>query len=538
MTEPLLASGGDATPLKHAGTVSFGAPSLPLGKPALHKSWTIASPKEKQWQDVEIHTEDFLKGKAAVFTVKEMEKQGRAIAAPLRATTQAFQALVPPPAIGEEDKEGKMLEKPHEAAAGCTNGEAMTNLLNNCLGSGMLGMGFCIANLGLVGGLLVMLLSAFLNQRTMMMNLASCKYAGCKPASTEIGSKAYGKVGQLTLVFMVVFMGFFCMVSYVDATADSLSGLIDSLLPIGPVPKPQITKTTLAIVCWAAMLVPPTFLRSMSLVAVLSFFAFCGGVLIVISLSVVCIQILASGEGTKGDIRLWPESAAGFMSAFPIIMLVFSVQAGGDTVLETMKDRRPENQRKVLNTTFSLVFCLLYMIGALCYLTWKDGTKGDVLENMPSGSVPAIIVQMASLDLVVLSYMVMAIPCKVALLDLIFQKNEACDPKDPDYPSRTQFYGITIVLNVLALLMALAVSDLSMVLGFDGAVCTNFVAFMLPTAIFMKLQSAPADPTLTAYKMLSGRNTVDICIFLLGFASLVLSSYQLLQRFMETTATA
>merc|ERR1719221_1334968 len=193
----------------------------------LNKRWSFASPKEKQLQEVE--PEDFLhQGMAAVFTVNEMEKHGSVITAPLRATTQVFSALVPPP-VAEEDEEGDAppFAKPDEAA-GCTNGEAMTNLLNNCLGSGMLGMGYCIANTGLIGGLLVMLLSAYLNQRTMMMNLKSCKYAGCKPASTEIGSKAYGKAGQLTLVFMVVFMGFFCMVSYVDATADAVSGLIES----------------------------------------------------------------------------------------------------------------------------------------------------------------------------------------------------------------------------------------------------------------------------------------------------------------------
>jgi amino acid permease len=530
MKESLLASGGESPSLRHAGTVQIAKASLPLGRPSLHKSLSFASPKEKQWQDVE--PEDFmLQAKAAVFTVKGMEGAGAAIIAPLRATTQVFQALVPPPIAEEEEKDDAFKQPAEEAAeaATCTNGEAMTNLLNNCLGSGMLGMGFCIANTGLIGGLLVMLLSAFLNQRTMMMNLKSCKYAGCKPASTEVGSKAYGKAGQLTLVFMVVFMGFFCMVSYVDATADAVSGLIESFAGKQWVP----AQTTLAIVCWAAMLVPPTLLRSMSLVAMLSFFAFCGGVLIVISLSVVCIQILASGEAAVGEVRLWPESLAGFMSAFPIIMLIFSVQAGGDVVLETMKDRRPENQRKVLNATFTLVFCLLYMIGALCYFTWKDGTKGDVLQNMPSGSVAGIIVRMASLDLVVLSYMIMIIPCKVALLDLLFGKNEALQESTP-----AQFYGTTLVLNVLALLMALVVSDLSMVLGFDGAVCTNFVAFMLPSAIFLKVQSAPVDPqNQPVYKMFSLHNTVDIGVFLLGFASLILSSYQLLQRFMETSAS-
>ena len=37
----------------------------------------------------------------------------------------------------------------------------------------------------------------------------------------------------------------------------------------------------------------------------------------------------------------------------------------------------------------------------------------------------------------------------------------------------TEFYGTTLVLNVLCLGLALSVSDLSLVNGLNGAVCTN-----------------------------------------------------------------
>ena len=37
----------------------------------------------------------------------------------------------------------------------------------------------------------------------------------------------------------------------------------------------------------------------------------------------------------------------------------------------------------------------------------------------------------------------------------------------------SEFYGTTLVLNVLCLCLALSVSDLSLVNGLNGAVCTN-----------------------------------------------------------------
>merc|ERR1719326_1826570 len=112
----------------------------------------------------------------------------------------------------------------------------------------------------------------------------------------------------------------------------------------------------------------------------------------------------------------------------------------------------------------------------------------------------------------------MIIPCKVSLIDLFFHKNEARQES-----TMAQFYGTTMVLNVLALLTALVVSDLSLVLGINGAVCTNFVAFMLPAAFWLKVQSKPADPNLDAIAMFSPRNGKDAFVWILGAMSLVFS---------------
>ena len=81
------------------------------------------------------------------------------------------------------------LEIVDEDASLQTNSEAIVNLLNNCLGSGMLTMGFAIANAGIVPAICMMMLSAFLNRFTLLLNLHTCTLAGCDPASAEIGEK-------------------------------------------------------------------------------------------------------------------------------------------------------------------------------------------------------------------------------------------------------------------------------------------------------------------------------------------------------------
>ena len=52
----------------------------------------------------------------------------------------------------------------------------------------------------------------------------------------------------------------------------------------------------------------------------------------------------------------------------------------------------------------------------------------------------------------------------------------------------SQFYSVTLTLNALALLVATSISDLSIVNGLNGAVCTNLAAFVLPVLFYIKVR--------------------------------------------------
>ena len=116
------------------------------------------------------------------------------------------------------------------------------------------------------------------------------------------------------------------------------------------------------------------------------------------------------------------------------------------------------------------------------------------------------------------------IPCKLSLIDLIFSKNEARMEA-----STGEFYGVTLALNVAALGVALTVSDLSLVNGLNGAVCTNLVAFVLPVAFFIKIRSTPEGG---ATPVLSLANLPYFGIVAFGVFSLVSSGSAIVQRFL------
>merc|ERR1739838_142541 len=138
------------------------------------------------------------------------------------------------------------------------------------------------------------------------------------------------------------------------------------------------------------------------------------------------------------------------------MLLMFSIQACGAVVLATMADTSMRAMTKVTVHSYVMVYTLNCIVGGIVYLTFIEKTEKDAIKNlklpppmMPSHIMGAIAV-VALFILVDLSYMLMIIPCKIALLDMIF--------------------GTTVVLNMGALVFTLLVSDLSIILRINGAI--------------------------------------------------------------------
>eukprot|EP00929_Paragymnodinium_shiwhaense_P021881 TRINITY_DN14146_c0_g1_i1.p1 TRINITY_DN14146_c0_g1~~TRINITY_DN14146_c0_g1_i1.p1 ORF type:complete len:518 (+),score=145.10 TRINITY_DN14146_c0_g1_i1:77-1630(+) len=480
-----------------------GSPGM---KPLKHR-YTMAIPSEKQLKDVEVKV---CKGMMAGFA-RKIDGNSK-----LQRRVTAMMGNF----AGPQDAQD---EHPSATQEGLqTNGEAMVNLLNNCLGSGMLGIAYSIAQTGVLVGLVSMLVSLLLNKFTLLLHQDTCKIAVADPSSAEIAEKTFGNAGKIFMSIFYTFFGFFCMVSMVDGSADSLEGILKAFLPEESLPTPMVN----LVGVWFFLLLPPTLVRSLKSVATLSFVAFMGGLVVIGAVIIACVGILMSnGLPDSVDVKLSCDAAT-FFKAFPILLLVFSIQAGGGVVLATMQDTRPENITRVTNRTYLLVFVMDATIGLLAYFTFLDKTQSDVIKNLPGGSIVSLAGRIGLLILLVLSYMIMCIPCKFAMIELFFHKNEAMMEA-----SSSEFYSIVLVLNLAALAVAISVSDLGLILGLNGAVCTNTCAFLLPVAFNLKAKSNPANPDYEPVPIFSKRNIGYHLLFVFGVVSTIVSSTQVLKSF-------
>merc|ERR1712125_134189 len=142
------------------------------------------------------------------------------------------------------------------------------------------------------------------------------------------------------------------------------------------------------------------------------------------------------------------------------------------------------------------------------------------------GGVMASLARVSLLLLVVLSYMIMTIPCKIVLLDVAFGKTLQTS-------SNMQFLSATALVNVGVVAVAYCVQALSLVLDIDGSIIANLTAFILPALYHLKIRSLSATETEKRTPIFSAGNSGMILTFVFGVASLVLGAQEVFSHLLE-----
>jgi len=390
-----------------------------------------------------------------------------------------------------------------------TNTEAVTNLLNNCLGAGILAVPLAISRVGMLTALVMLILSAFLNRFSLMLLNDSCMLAGIQLSYCSIANHALGKIGKHSVHFTFTSMGFLCLVSYIDATTDAFQGIL-GFFGVA-LSKPMLFGVAIILNF------PPTFIRSLKSVALLSGVAFIGAIVVVICTFVECGGGLIKDGMPEADTLQWiAPNFLTFLGEINIFAVTFCIQAGGSIVMSTLRDDSRANKASVTKWGFVIAFLVNSSVGYLAYLRFTDKISGDVVNAFDPSNIFTLICKVALLDLVVLSYMFMMIPCRTALLHVVFGKNEGHMEA-----SSTQFAGMTLMINCAAVGMAWFVPNVTTVISINGAISANFLAWILPAAIYVTMRSTLDKSHKEYAPKWSASNLPFFCMICLGVFCMV-----------------
>jgi amino acid permease len=501
-------------------------------KRAYVKRKTVGTPVEKQLSDFEISAPELvaarqravMAGHAKLMNPSLMRRDS------MIGQVSRFMSVPGDALLGTGVRKDSFTSESSEFEEGArqTNGEALMNILNNQLGSGMVNIGYTFGQAGLFGGILGLLFAMTINRFTVHMVLDANTIINSDPTTTEVATKTYGEVGHVMLVIVYSLMGFFSMVAYIDAAADAVEGLMKLGYILGGYPLDTMPAySTICFCTWLILDVPPTMIRSLKGVAVISFVAFIGAIALTVSLIISCtLRVMRDGIDIA-SLDLFPASFSNFLNAAPIMVCLYAIQAGSCTILATMVDNSETNCRKVSKYGMTTAVSMHSLLGVVTYVTFGSAIAGDVTKSFPATDPLAVIARIAILDLVVLSYVFMMIPCKFSMLDLIFHKNEALMEATP-----LQSYGTCIVINIATMCAAFAIPNLTLVMGLLGTVATPLAAFLMPPAMMVQARRYPENGV-EPVPYLSRSNIPYFAVFVFGLVLMTLSGKQLITRFQQ-----
>lgn len=168
----------------------------------------------------------------------------------------------------------------------------------------------------------------------------------------------------------------------------------------------------------------------------------------------------------------------GFLSSFPIFVFAYSCQPNVLPIYVELQRRSVRRMHKVIRRSLYFAASLYVFVGIFGFLTFMDGTCGNVLQNNYKQH-PEIIISAVSICISCIFTLPMCI--------FAFRENLTVFMIDKVSVHWIPHTLITLVMVAICSTIAAEVSQLNVVLGFLGSTTNPSVAYFLPNLFFIKL---------------------------------------------------
>jgi len=395
---------------------------------------------------------------------------------------------------------------------------SIVNLSNTIVGGGTLAIPFTIKSAGLILGTLFLIFIFFVANISFHLLLLCSKFTnkGNKITYREIAKQAHGWVGTLTSDLSIILSCFGTMCSYFIIISDMTMPLIALVFSVDV--DLIVTKwRPLVLTIILLVVIPLACLKKLDSLRFTSFLALVSIGYVVIMVMVRGFQSV-TGQGFRdclaqeGCFTLW-NMDADTISAIPIITLAFTGQMNFFTIYSELKAPTAKRMSSVgwgATTVCGTVYLLVSVFG---YLTFFDQTKGNILLNYPVNDWLATFSRLAITLTITFSYPLMSHPCIMTFDDLFFSKWA---------PSRKRWIAEAVALSLAAWLVALLVTDISLVFSFVGATASAAISFILPASCYLSLNPDPRRFTFL--------KIISYLSLLIGVSFMILRTYTLIAK--------
>ena len=389
--------------------------------------------------------------------------------------------------IAEEDS----AEKSEEIAGKSSLWKTVVNLMSDMEGTGLLGLPYVIAHIGLVAiaALVVIPFIAFYTGTLLIECLYDKNHEGervrIRSNYRELGEACWPRFGG-AIVAAVQLIDLFLLASLYLVLCASLSRSIFPGLPLSD-------KVWMLIA--AVIGLPTIFLKNLSQVAWLS-------LLSIVALMVAVIAVLAVGVSHHSswdikDLLVWN------ITEVPVALGIIIFSYLSHTVLPgveaSMQNRSQYNTMLALSYSFAAILKIAFSVCA--FLSFSSNIQEVIVNSLPMGVIRILVNGFLILN-VFFSY-----PFRVITIIQTIEESVTIDSLPFKIPDIVWFIGIRLLTNFLTLLPAISIPHFALFMAFIGSLTGSFVALIFPPIFHLFLKKE----VLKFYHY-----TFDISIILVG----------------------
>ncbi|XP_026864001.2 probable sodium-coupled neutral amino acid transporter 6 [Electrophorus electricus] len=393
----------------------------------------------------------------------------------------------------EDEDETPLLTQVVGVSRGASFTSSVFNLMNAIMGSGILGLAYAMANTGIVGFSILLLLVSSFAAYSIHLLLMLCDQTGMT-SYEGLGEKAFNKTGKVLVACSILIQNIGAMASYMFILKSELPATILSFLRTEASGVWYEDGAILSVLVTLCVVLPLALLPKIGFLGYtssLSFFLmlFFAAVVVVKKWSIPCplpinatLSQVSNSSALDCSVHLFVFSSK---SAYAVPTMAFSFLCHTAVMPIYSELQQPSKYRmqNVANVSISLSF-LVYLVSALFgYLTFYAQVDSELLLGYDAylpHDVLMMSVRLAILLAVLLTVPLIHFPARKAILMLFHAEREF---------SWFSHCVSTVLILTLVELLAIYVPDIRHVFGVVGSTTSTCLIFVYPGLFYLRLST-------------------------------------------------
>lgn len=275
----------------------------------------------------------------------------------------------------------------------------IATVINNIIGAGLLALPYTFYRSSLIPGIVSMVVTGILNMVSMIILARNCELSGAR-SYKELSEIAFGKRSATVIALVMAIYTLGSCVSYVVLLGDALPELIDNAgdPATDTVVNFWTNRANILPICATAILLPLANHRNLSS---LRFTATASFICIVYTALMIAVR---AGRNPVSSSIVYVKEGPGVFVGIPITMVSFTMHYNTPRYWHELQNATIKTFTFIAFVCFGFALAIYELTATSGYLMFGNDTKGDILENFADNDEPAFAARVALVLVMFFSY--------------------------------------------------------------------------------------------------------------------------------------